>query len=138
MSKTYVAVQRSGQKYNELTHWKYIKKKKLPNGKWRYYYDIEDAIGVDEHAAKIDADFNVYESEKRAKLAQQEYDDSNIFNRRKKRDNYINAQSDYVDALIEQSNANLEYGKTPLSKIESAGRCIDEGINYIKKKLGIH
>lgn len=37
MSKTYVAVQRSGQKQNELTHWKYIRKEKK-NGKWRYYY----------------------------------------------------------------------------------------------------
>lgn len=26
----------------ELCHWKYVKKKKLPNGKWRYYYDLED------------------------------------------------------------------------------------------------
>lgn len=25
----------------ELLHWKYIKKKKLPNGKWRYYYDFD-------------------------------------------------------------------------------------------------
>lgn len=25
----------------ELMHWKYIKKKKLPNGKWRYYYDVD-------------------------------------------------------------------------------------------------
>lgn len=23
----------------ELMHWKYIKREKLPNGKWRYYYD---------------------------------------------------------------------------------------------------
>ena len=25
----------------ELMHWKYIKKTKLPNGKWRYYYDAK-------------------------------------------------------------------------------------------------
>lgn len=24
---------------SELMHWKYIKREKLPNGKWRYYYD---------------------------------------------------------------------------------------------------
>ena len=52
MSKTYIAVQRSGQKQNELTHWKYIKRVKK-NGKWRYYYDrdslkrdIDNAIGI--------------------------------------------------------------------------------------------
>ena len=35
----------------ELMHWKYIKKKKLPNGKWRYYYDVaqlKDDLGFDE------------------------------------------------------------------------------------------
>ena len=26
---------------DELMHWKYLKKKKLPNGKWRYYYDLD-------------------------------------------------------------------------------------------------
>ena len=52
MSKTYVAVQRSGQKQNELTHWKYIRKEKK-NGKWRYYYDkeslkkdVDNTIGI--------------------------------------------------------------------------------------------
>lgn len=30
----------------ELMHWKYIKREKLPNGKWRYYYD-KDALKKD-------------------------------------------------------------------------------------------
>jgi hypothetical protein len=30
---------------DELYHWKYIKRKRV-NGKWRYYYDIKDALGV--------------------------------------------------------------------------------------------
>lgn len=30
----------------ELMHWKYIKREKLPNGKWRYYYD-KDALKND-------------------------------------------------------------------------------------------
>ncbi len=28
---------------DELMHWKYVKREKLPNGKWRYYYDKEQA-----------------------------------------------------------------------------------------------
>ena len=40
MSKTYIAVQRSGQKENELTHYKYIKREKK-NGMWRYFYDYK-------------------------------------------------------------------------------------------------
>lgn len=35
---------------DELKHWKYIKKVKK-NGKWRYYYDIKDALGYDERDA---------------------------------------------------------------------------------------
>ena len=27
---------------DEIFHWKYIKREKLPNGKWRYYYDLEE------------------------------------------------------------------------------------------------
>lgn len=34
----------------ELMHWKYIKREKLPNGKWRYYYD-KDALKNDVKAA---------------------------------------------------------------------------------------
>lgn len=26
---------------DELMHWKYLKREKLPNGKWRYYYDLD-------------------------------------------------------------------------------------------------
>lgn len=38
-----------------LQHWKYLKKEKI-NGKWRYYYDLDqlkDDIGVDERKAYI-------------------------------------------------------------------------------------
>jgi hypothetical protein len=34
----------------ELMHWKYIKRVKLPNGKWRYYYDQSEL-----DKAKLDA-----------------------------------------------------------------------------------
>ena len=27
---------------DELMHWKYVERKKLPNGKWRYYYNTYD------------------------------------------------------------------------------------------------
>ena len=36
---------------DEIMHWKYIKKEKRPNGKWRYYYDtdqLKDDLGYDE------------------------------------------------------------------------------------------
>ena len=37
----YYAVHRSGNN-DELKHWKYIKKIKGPNGKWRYFYDTTE------------------------------------------------------------------------------------------------
>lgn len=32
------------QRDEELRHYKYIKREKLPNGKWRYYYDVEEIL----------------------------------------------------------------------------------------------
>lgn len=29
---------------DELRHYKYVKREKLPNGKWRYYYDIDEIM----------------------------------------------------------------------------------------------
>lgn len=45
MSKTYY-VKRVDNNNDELYHWKYIKREKKPNGKWRYYYD-KDALKKD-------------------------------------------------------------------------------------------
>ena len=36
---------------DELMHWKYVKKEKRSNGKWRYYYDTEE---VKSDLAKLD------------------------------------------------------------------------------------
>lgn len=34
-------------KDDELYHWKYVRKEKLPNGKWKYYYK-NDRLGIKE------------------------------------------------------------------------------------------
>ena len=39
---------------DELYHWKYVKRVRV-NGKWRYYYDLKDALGYDERQAMNDA-----------------------------------------------------------------------------------
>ena len=50
MAKPYVAVQRTNQK-TDIMHYKYLKREKGPNGKYKYYYDkdqIKKDLGYDE------------------------------------------------------------------------------------------
>lgn len=77
MSKTYVAVQRTGQKDNELTHWKYIKKVKK-NGKWRYYYDKDSLKRDVDNAIGISAKKKLEENPERLAKAEKELEDLNI------------------------------------------------------------
>lgn len=67
---------------NELMHWKYIKKEKKSNGKWRYYYNnppekkynfIEDILGVDERDAYNKAVDDVRYTEGQKRIAQENY-----------------------------------------------------------------
>ena len=39
MNKQHYAIQRSSNGENEIKHWKYIRREKKPNGKYRYYYE---------------------------------------------------------------------------------------------------
>ena len=86
MSKQYYAVQRTGEKKNELTHWKYIKREKRPNGKWRYYYDkkalkddIKDKLGYDEREA-LEKTSKIYDAESKKFASMQ--DKANEYNNR--------------------------------------------------------
>ena len=40
---------------NEVMHWKYIKRNKLPNGKWRYYYDDSNLMAQKRDANQAEA-----------------------------------------------------------------------------------
>lgn len=76
--KYYIARSRDNNQ-NSLKHWKYVKKKRV-NGKWRYYYDIKDALGFDEREAYRKAENEAanaewrYNSAKKAEDAQAEYE----------------------------------------------------------------
>ena len=70
----------------ELMHWKYIKREKLPNGKWRYYYDESELTRYEQKAtnARVDsinaakkvyfADKNVEESKKKLAAARAKHE----------------------------------------------------------------
>ena len=135
MSKTYVAVQRSGQKQNELTHWKYIKREKQPNGKYRYYY-IEDKNKLKvEKVEKHKYEGNFYGNKTEAYLVKSPETHSKY---------EIVDKSIYNDT---KTGYKLYIGSQPLSKI--AKEQIRIGSDFIKdtlkdlvinskKKLGIH
>ena len=161
MSKIYVAVQRSGQKQNELTHWKYIKREKK-NGKWRYYYDrdslkadVKDKLGYDErdryeaakkrHEDAVEKTDNAYDTFRNEMVRK----DRNPFEANSYSKHIYNmstiamnnlhkASSNERAALIELTNARNKYDKTPLSKIDKLTNKIEDAKNWLKKKLGIH
>lgn len=68
---------------DELYHWKYIKRVKGKNGKWRYYYDFKDLLG---------------------------YDERDVYKKAKK--NYKKSKTDYEDAVLnsklQTDKANLD------------------------------
>ena len=133
MSKTYVAVQRSGQKQNELTHWKYIKREKK-NGKWRYYYEDNNKLKL-EKVEKQKYEGNFYGNKTEAYLVKSP-ETHNKYE--------IVDKSIYDDT---KTGYKLYIGSQPLSKITKEQ--IRIGSDFIKdtikdlvinskKKLGIH
>lgn len=137
MAKPYVAVQRTNQK-TDIMHYKYLKREKGPNGKYKYYYDkdqIKKDLGYDKRdtlerqrnialqsLAQFDFDQTQYERNtdpRKEKLLRKRYEmSSKQFNQ------------DMKDFLIYEQ----EYLKTPLGKAEDAA-AIGKGV--VEKIVGI-
>lgn len=118
---------------DELKHWKYIKKKKV-NGKWRYYYDVKDALGYDERARAANA---VYKYNKNSHNA-------NAYNKiqgdptREKW--YDQKKSDQMYRVAQNSGkmasyAMNKYYKTPLGKLDRLDDKLDSGRNAVSNLL---
>lgn len=138
---------------DDLQHWKYVKKKKV-NGKWRYYYDIKDAIGLDELATYNKAK-TVYDA-----AASKRAETKNAVNRfERKSRNYSYKEYDYKKAHELYSSATYwketaykrgqEYMsarravlKTPMAGVVIAKETISKGKqavdNLLKKTLKIN
>lgn len=156
MSYKAVVTRRSN---DELQHFKYIKREKK-NGKWKYYYDVKDAMGYDERSAmnlakksrdvqKNYTDLVRREYEETAsKVASGEYFDKDNGNDsivKPYRDKYTKALESQYDKSAEYAKALQAYQKTPLGKLEKAAMQIDKGKQKVEdlmkkmtKKLGIH
>ena len=147
---------------DELYHWKYIKKKKV-NGKWRYYYDIKDALGYDErdsykkakkdlgaaYVKKLNANSlnNNYQSSLFAKYRHLRDPEGNILpalrSEYKKdharlkniNDNILKSDSDYRKAGEKYTKAEKAYFKTPLGKLEITKKKIEKAKSWLKKFL---
>lgn len=144
---------------DELLHFKYIKKVRK-NGKWRYYYDVKDAMGYDERERYLEADKKADEWKRKdsrnSKLVSEaqknvdaiprdkhgliwpwnyngEFERQNAAYKAKK------ASSDLLKYYSDQSEKLLkEYKRTPLYKIEKAKKAIDNGKRWLQWKLRIH
>lgn len=118
---------------DEMYHWKYIKKKRV-NGKWRYYYDVKDALGYDERGAAGDAvrEYN------RAKTNADNYNKIQSDPTRVKWYNQSKSDQMYKDAAKagkKASEALKKYYKTPLGKIDRLDDKIDSGRRAVSKLL---
>lgn len=105
-----------------LCHWKYIKKVRK-NGKWRYYYDIKDALGYNK---RKDAANAMYRYEYVAKNLEGEYPNQEA----------MEAKSNRA-ALLGQIGGKYidEYNKTPLAKVEKMKDVMNSGRRAVSKFL---
>lgn len=118
---------------DELYHWKYIKKKKV-NGKWRYYYDVKDALGYDERKEAAQA---VYDYE-RAKTNYKGY--SSIKNDPTREKWHTNEEEKAYETIADINGKRAgraldKYYKTPLGKIDSLGSKINDGRRVVADLL---
>lgn len=108
---------------DEIMHWKYIKRVKLSNGKWRYYYDERDVesakLNLDKAVAARDrADHRIEDAEKNRNAAYDKMMDAQAkYDSTKNLKSYLNGSQQ--KALGEYLNAQSEYS-TAEGKLQEA------------------
>lgn len=167
-NKTQCYVVRAGESKNELCHWKYIKREKRPNGKWRYYYDtnqLKDDIGVDELKTyndaktryenavqnKQDADYKLRTFERAMRdrsYKDYDYDRSHDLYRNsiywketteKRGSEYMSARSELMKTPIGKLTPVKETIEKGTEKLmDNGGKFINRIINNAKELLKIH
>lgn len=132
----------------ELMHWKYIKREKLPNGKWRYYYDmnqLKDDLGFDERARYLKLKREYERSSRRANETfdnwmnfYKDYDYKDEYQRERNNELRIKASAArqvYNDWTKKYNEAYNNYMHTPLGKIAKATKPIERGAKVISNLL---
>ena len=133
---------------SELMHWKYVKKKRLPNGKWRYYYDVnqlKNDLGFDERAAyrkAVEREASAYNDwqDKTAKATRylslsrkygEPVHDANKKFKNTMASDWTNSYKTYVKRGKELADAESAYMKTPLGKLSKMTRAIFAGAQIV-------
>ena len=123
-----------------LMHWKYIKKVRRPNGKWRYYYDRKqlkrdfyDWLGADEKEALEIANIQKAMAQVNWETANKAYYDADW----KDKDKAYEKERYYFDrwgvATDRAEEAFKKYQSTPLYKINSF---ISKGKEFVDSLFG--
>ena len=89
----------------ELRHWKYIKREKLPNGKWRYYYDMEATYNTVVKAADTAAKIK-----KKTEATKKD-----LSNKLRKLDRYSMAAEEWISWRTHMSISDIFKGVKPIS-----------------------
>lgn len=139
----------------ELMHWKYIKKEKRPNGKWRYYYDVDqlkDDLGVDEkermnkanaeykQAMKDAKNYQDYVTKEHYRLGQTNpHSEYRHYTENEYR--YLQGLTSIKDAKVKAaekagrkaSEATSDFYKTPLGKLNKFEKSVKKGLKVVSK-----
>lgn len=135
---------------DELLHFKYIDKKKLPNGKWRYYYNtdkLKDDLGVDElktynKAKDVYETAAEYRSDTKHKVDEFE---SKSRNHSYKEYDYEKSHELYRSAIYwketaekrgrEYMSARSALKRTPVGKLVMAKETVERGAKAVTRLL---
>ena len=123
---------------NELMHWKYIKREKLANGKYKYYYDLGETQKKNYEQAK--ANYTNNRNQHESAWRNKKTPNAEGLN---KADSFVpywgNKEKEY-DLKTKMDKAKAEYDKTPLGKREARAEetkhKIQQVKNWAKDKLG--
>ena len=104
----------------ELKHWKYVKREKLPNGKWRYYYDMEKTYNTVVSTLQKAAN-----AKKKAAATAKKVD-----NKLSKTDRYMKAAGRWFDSWAHVPVADLVTGKQKPLSWQKAKESVDNDYKY--------
>jgi hypothetical protein len=141
---------------DELMHWKYLKKVKLPNGKYRYIYDenelkkYEESMNASERAT-VNAAIDVVNLQKEYDTATKNYNDASLKNQlavttkkqaetfdaaytalqnKKKSEAKLERAKKNHEQLVDEANKKIDGHKKEKLKAASA-KTIAKGLNFI-------
>lgn len=121
---------------NELYHFKYTKREKTSNGKWRYWYEDED----EQFASPGNTAYDKREASKNQRAAEQakqakKREETEI--ERKRTIRYVEAAKIWLDTRLGVKVADVVKGKARVATWEESKQMVDAGYARGDKRLFI-